>query len=143
MLYENKNCQIMTNTRFIFSSWQTSTSMGLTNYWSLKLPLKQLGGYMTQKKHRRFVGPIPVQNFSTFFFGKNFFFLQSQFYFVFLLIKMFLCENVSKSPKIISKNQYFKQIAGKTGFCRNLSGTLEYQWPIQILMKDKKCKIYN
>ena len=62
MLYENKNCQIMTNTRLIFSSWQTSTSMGLTNYWSLKLPLKQLGRYMTQKKHRRFVGSLPVDN---------------------------------------------------------------------------------
>ena len=68
MLYENKNCQIMTNTRLIFSSWQTSTSMGLTNYRSLKLPLKQLGGYMTQKKHRRFVGSLPVQYYFFFTF---------------------------------------------------------------------------
>ena len=51
---------------------------------------------------------LDLKNFSTFFFWKKFFFLQSQFYFVFSLIKMFLCENVYKSPRIISKNLYFK-----------------------------------
>ena len=60
MLYENQNCQIMTNTKLIFSSWQTSTSMGLKNYRCLRLTLKQLAGYMALEKHRRFVVPLPV-----------------------------------------------------------------------------------
>ena len=81
---------------------------------------------------------LDLENFSTFFFWK-FFFLQSQFYFVFSLIKMYLCENLYKTPKIISKKLYFKQIAGNTGFCRNLSGTPAWWIPSLLCPFNVRC----
>ena len=63
MLFENQNCQVIINSKWIYFSWQASTSMGLTFYRSMILSLKQLAGYMAVKKHRRFVVQVPVYYF--------------------------------------------------------------------------------
>ena len=63
------------------------------------------------------------------YFAKNldlkicqYLFLKNQFYFVFSLIKIFLCEKVYNSPKIVFKNLCFNQISG---ICRNWVASLK------------------